>query len=217
MHQEGRNAMLSRLAVSIVIAATASAATAQMAMQHRPSLGAVFVKDSTDCFDMIDENGGPMCVIGSNAGNWSNDVAYRPVTSMRLPQGRYLITGKVLHYQMARYLNPWVSVECVLEDQDKAVIDVTTSNPFGGHAQYSYSGDWLMVELALNGSSPMVMNGVLDVTDRSGATVSLSCRVQGQANGRNPDGSTYWPAPISDVRFHTAKIVAISVASITKQ
>ncbi len=208
--------MLSRLAVCTAVLVTASVASAQM-MPRRPAVGTVYVKDTTDCFDINDENGFPMCVMGSNGGSYDANLAYRKVTSMTLPYGRYVLSAKVLNYSGgARPLNPWVVVECVLEDQAHTVIDYSSDN-WGGHAQYAYDTGYLSVDVALNGGTPIALNGVLDVTAAAGATVSISCRIQGQAMGQNADGSTSWGAPIQNIRFHDAKIIAVSAASITRR
>src|SRR5512142_860710 len=79
------NPMLFRLAVFTTLLATASVASAQA----RPAVGTVYYKNATDCADMKDDNGTPVCVMSSLGGSWIMDAPYRTVTSMKLPYGRY--------------------------------------------------------------------------------------------------------------------------------
>jgi len=205
--------MLFRLAVCTALVATASVASAQV----RPAVGTVYFRDATDCFDMNDENGYPMCVMASSGSGWTDSAPYRTVTSMKLPYGRYVLDAKVLNYLGGnRPLNPWVCVECQLEDQNQKVIDYSSDN-YGSHAQWSMGGTEFWVDhifTASNGGIPIVLSGVLDVTSRAGATVSIACRVQGQAMGQNADGSWYWGAPIENIRFHSAQIRAVASGPI---
>jgi hypothetical protein len=200
--------MFLRLAVCSALLAAASVASAQV----RPPVGTVYFKDATDCFTMNDENGFPMCVMASNGGSYSASTAYRTVTSMKLPYGRYVLTGKVLNYLGgARPFNPWVVVECQLEDQNHVVIDYSSDN-YGSHAQMTgYVNGY--VYTAQNGGTPLVLSGVLDVKSMAGATVSITCRVQGQGIVLNADGTASW-GPIQNIRFHNAQIMAVSAAAI---
>ncbi len=177
--------MLLRLAVFTTLLATASVASAQA----RPAVGTVYYKNATDCADMKDDNGTPVCVMSSLGGPWITDAPYRTVTSMKLPYGRYSIDAKVLDYMGgARPLNPWVVVECLLEDANHTFIDFSAYD-YGSHVQaagsfeYAYTGQ--------SGGNTTVLSGVLDVKSTAGATVNLECRVQGQGMGQNADGSWY--------------------------
>ncbi len=209
--------MFLRLAVCSALLAAASAASAQVRPAVAPAVGTVYFRDATDCFDMNDENGFPMCVMASTGLGYDASAPYRLVTSMKLPFGHYVLDAKVLNYLGGnRPLNPWVCVECQLEDQNHNVIDYSSDN-YGSHVDWSISGSDFWIEhlfTGQNGGIPLSLNGVLDVTSRAGATVSISCRVQGQAMGQNADGSWYWGAPIQNIRFHNAQIRAMAVGTI---
>jgi hypothetical protein len=198
-----------KLAACLTLLATASVATAQT----RPPVGTVYFTDRTDCVTATDAHGYPVCVMSSSGGEWTDTAAFRAVTSMALPYGRYTLDAKVLDYMSgSRPLDPWVSVECVLEDQNHNRIDYTSAS-YGGHLDYSIGGTVNRLTIGLQAGTPMVLSGVVDVP-RAGATVSISCRVQGQAAQVNGDGSTAWGAPIENVQFHDAQIRAVSAAAI---
>jgi hypothetical protein len=205
--------MFVRLAVCTALLATASVASAQL----RPAVGTVYFKDGTDCFDINDENGYPMCVMASNGSGWTDSAPYRKVTSMKVPFGRWVLDAKVLNYLGGnRPLNPWVCVECRLEDQGGNVIDYSSDN-YGSHVDWAIGGtDFYIDRLfsAENGGIPIVLAGVLDVTARGGAILSISCRVQGQAVAQDESGNWAWGAPIQNIRFHSAQIRAVSAAAI---
>lgn len=200
--------MFLRIAVCTALLSAASVASAQA----RPPVGTVFFKDATDCFDMNDEQNFPMCVMASNGGAFDANLPYRPVTSMTLPFGRYVLTAKVLNYLGGdRPQNPWVVVECQLEDRNHNVIDYSSDN-YGSDVRGSAGLS------AQNGGTPLVLSGVLDVRSSAGTTVTLACRVQGQSVGQNAeDGTLYWGAPVQNVRFHNAQIMAVSAAQIIKR
>lgn len=200
--------MTLKLVVCTALLATAAVASAQT----RPAVGTVYYKNATDCADMKDGNGTPVCVMNSLGGPWIMDAPYRTVTSLRLPYGRYSIDAKVLDYiGSARPVNPWVVVECLLEDANHTFIDFSAYD-YGSHIEASGSFDYLFT--GQSAGSTTVLSGVLDVRSPAGATVNLNCRVQGQGMAQNADGSWYWGAPIKDVRFHNVRMRAISVPAI---
>ena len=180
-----------------------------------PPVGTVYVKTTMDCNNMTDSNGFSMCSISSNGGGYDANLAYQTVTSMTLPYGTYMLTGKVLDYAGSNPLSPWVVAECVLVSGTQ-IVDYSSDN-WGGYVNWAGSVPGLeYLFLAPENGAPIPLHGTLNVTAPAGSTVSIACRVQGQAVGQNADGSFYSPAPIKDIRFNGPEIMALAVGSVIK-
>jgi hypothetical protein len=172
----------------------------------------VFVKSGLDCPTTLDANNNPYCVLKSDGSlTWNPNAPFTTVTTLALPEGQYLVTGKVQFYTGRDYRNAWVNVECELVDGAQAFLDWSnTEHVSWVEGNATTAGGWFWSQT--KSASPIVLQAPLAVTGGPGQ-VSVICRVQG--NELTGTGATPTNGPIDDIRLtNVVRITALQVGSI---
>jgi hypothetical protein len=161
-----------------------------------------------------DANGNPYCALASTGGAYDPNAPFTVITTATVPDGQYLLVGKVDFHPGTDARNAWYVVECILRDSVyDGLLDFAS---FSGTA-YSGSGGLpagSTISTSTNFNTPLLLLAANGISTGSGGTVTISCRVQGQDRLWNGDGTFSTPHPITDVHITGAKISAVAVGSL---
>lgn len=162
-----------------------------------------------DC-TTLDENGNRYCDLASTGGDYDESAPWTVVTTATLPAGEYLVLGRVSYWLRANLRNPWLIVQCELRD-DVSGTSLDRCDVGSTSTVEAATGIW--ADGVSSQYAPITMFAA-DTMATSGGTVSLRCRVQGQAGQRDTSTGAYtWPVAITGVRVSSAKISAVQVGA----
>lgn len=168
-------------------------------------------KYEPDCPTVATE-GYHYCAMASTGAAYDAAAPYTKVATATVPDGAYFVVGTVGFWTPTDALNAWWVLQCRMVDESSG-IELGYADWSGASTVDAYGlPQGAAVYVRTNLHSPLTMMAALDLATGAGGKISVSCRLQGQAQRRNQDGSTTWPVPVTDVRLTSVKISAVQVA-----